>query len=190
MRDCVLDRSWRSGQDGYALVLTVRNQGGQALWSTIENVRIENNVFRGMGAGINILGRDDLHPSGRMRAVSILRNRFENVDPVAWGGSGKLVQIAGGPAGLALEGNVFSGAHTVSAISFSQPQHRADGLKVENNRFLEGEYGIHGDAAPALGKAALQMYAPDCVWSGNVMVKGPSGRAIEYPAGTTIVRGA
>ena len=42
-----------------AMVLTVRNQGGQAPWSTIEDVEIKDNIVRHASTGINILGSDN-----------------------------------------------------------------------------------------------------------------------------------
>lgn len=185
VRRCVAEYAWKSGQDGYGLVLTVRNQNGGSPWTTISDVVIEDTVWRHLGAGINILGRDDTHPSAVMTDVTIQRCTFEDVDPVAWGGAGRQVQIAGGPANLALLDNTFSGQHLNSALTFDQPQFPLLGFRAIGNRWQEGDYGITA-AGMALGKPVLDRYAPGSVWERNVIVKGASGRTIAYPAGTTL----
>lgn len=180
---------WKNGQDGYAVVLTVRNQYGGAPWSTIENVSLRNNYFVGMGAGINILGRDDSYPSRVMKNVQIYQNTFEDINAQVWGGAARQVMIQGGPQDLRLAGNTFKGSgYQNSFFTFGQPQHKLNSLAVEGNEFMEGEYGIHGEAALGLGKAAVDFYNPNGYqWSGNTVRRGPSGRAIVYPAGTTLV---
>jgi len=62
-----------------ALVLTVRNQGGKAPWSTIEDVEIKNNVVRHASTGINILGSDNEHRSQVARRIHILNNLLVDI---------------------------------------------------------------------------------------------------------------
>jgi len=185
---CTGTYSWLSGQTGFAILLTVRNQEGTAPYSTIEDVVIEDNVWRHLGAGVQILGRDDSpkKPSQRLQRVTLRRNRFEDVDPMAWGGAGRLVQISGGPADLTLDGNVFEGAHINSALTFDDVALPTERLIVTGNRFLEGTYGIKGPGVP-MGTPTLEAFAPGYVWTNNVMVKGDSGRVVPYPKGTTMV---
>jgi hypothetical protein len=57
-----------------AIVLTVRNQGGKAPWSTIEDVAITNNIVRHASTGINILGTDNEHSSMEARRIRIVNN--------------------------------------------------------------------------------------------------------------------
>ena len=59
-----------------AIVLTVRNQGGQAPWSTIEDVEIRNNEVRHADTGINILGSDNEHRSQEAKRIRIVNNIF------------------------------------------------------------------------------------------------------------------
>jgi len=64
-----------------AFVLTVRNQGGKAPWSTIEDIQIRNNVVRHAETGVNILGSDNEHQSQEAKRISVVNNLF--VDLVA-----------------------------------------------------------------------------------------------------------
>jgi hypothetical protein len=57
-----------------ALVITVRNQGGRAPWSTIEDVVIKNNIVRHASSGINILGTDNERPSREASRIHIINN--------------------------------------------------------------------------------------------------------------------
>lgn len=173
------------GQAAFAVVLTVRNQDGGAIFSTISDVLIEDNTFTHCGGGISILAVDDTHPSIRMSNMTIRRNAFVDVDPAAWGGLGREIQILSGPNGLVLDGNTFEGKNLNSAFTLAGPP--TNGLSVMNNRFQEGDYGIKGDGDFALGKDAIDHYAPGYVWTNNTMVKGTSGRSIVYPTGTILV---
>jgi hypothetical protein len=62
-------------------VLTVRNQSGTAPWSTLEDVNVTNNIVRHSGAGFNILGRDNEHPSQQAKRIRISNNLVVDVGP-------------------------------------------------------------------------------------------------------------
>ncbi len=62
-----------------AIVLTVRNQGGKAPWSTLEDVEIKNNIVRHASSGINILGSDNEKRSQEAKRIRILNNLFEDI---------------------------------------------------------------------------------------------------------------
>ena len=54
----VIENIWRAGQNGYALVLTPRNQDNTAPWTVVQDVMIRSNIVRHANGGVNILGRD------------------------------------------------------------------------------------------------------------------------------------
>ncbi|HEV7472419.1 MAG TPA: hypothetical protein VGN90_00115 [Pyrinomonadaceae bacterium] len=62
-----------------AIVLTVRNQGGKAPWSTIEDVDIKNNLVRHASSGINILGSDNERHSQEAKRIRIVNNLLEDI---------------------------------------------------------------------------------------------------------------
>lgn len=186
--NCILENNWGGqGQTGYAITLTVRNQYGGAPYSTIEDVAIEDCIVRNAASGVQILARDDSRPSGRMARVAIRRNRFEGLAGVQLAGAGHQIFISAGPEDLEIVGNTFTGSNLNSFLSFDGPSFTADRMVVTDNFAQEGEYGIFGSSAPGLGKAALDMYAPGCRWARNTIARGPSGRWVNYPDGTTVV---
>ena len=75
----LLEYNWPQAQNGFAILFTVRNQDGGAPWSTIEDVTFTNNLVRHVAAGINMLGRDDNHPSQQARRIAIRNNLFLDV---------------------------------------------------------------------------------------------------------------
>jgi hypothetical protein len=64
-----------------AFVLTVRNQGGAAPWSIVEDVNVTNNIVRHSAAGFSILGRDNEHPSEQAKRIRIANNLIVDVGP-------------------------------------------------------------------------------------------------------------
>lgn len=189
IRKNVMEYSFVDGQIGYAVVMSVRNQGGNAPWSTIKDVLYEDNITRHTAGGISFLGRDDTpgHVSVVMSNVVIKNSKFEDINS-AFGGNGRQVFIAGGPDKLTLDGNEFQcTTNPNTAFQFTQPQHILTNFLVQNQMLMiEGSYGIHGDGAPGLGTPTLNMYAPGYVWQNNKVHK--SGiRNIPWPTGTIFV---
>lgn len=180
--DNVLTDSWPQNQDGYALLLNVRNQDGRAPWSTIRDLRVQGNQIDRVANGVQILGRDDTHPSDTMDAVVLDQNTFTAVG--AYGGGGRQVFISGGPRRLTLQGNQFSpevGQLLNSFLYFDgQP---CEALTVTDNVAEEGEYGIKGEGNVSLGRQAWQVYAPDGVAARNRLRKRQSTRTVDYPDG-------
>ena len=184
-----MEYSFVDGQIGYAVVFSVRNQEGNAPWSTVKNVLYEENITRHTAGGLSILGRDDTpgHVSTVMSNVMVRKNQFLDINS-AFGGNGRQVFISGGPDALTLDGNEFQcTTNPNSALSFDQPQNLVTNLVIQNQvLFIEGSYGIFGTNAPGLGTPVLNMYAPGYVWQNNNVHK--SGiRNIPWPAGTNFV---
>jgi len=178
----IVEQVWTSGQTGYGLTLTVRNQDGGCPWCVIEDVTIRDNEIRLVGGGVQILGRDNLHPSAVMARVSLVDNRFS----ICNSGASRQVEISGGPERLTLSGNRFdacAGQHLSTFLAFSGPP--LVGLALAHNWFQEGEYGIHSSDAP-LGTETLDKYAPGYVWTSNTVTTW-NYRWIQYPPGTVRV---
>jgi len=147
-----ISQSWGGhGQDGYLLMLTVRNQGGKAPWSTIQDVDIEKNTFRAGAAAVNILAADNNHPSGTLTNVTIDSNTFMDLDSQVYTGSQKMIQIAGGPQQLAITNNGFVGKNFTSAVYFAGGPKATD-LQITGNTWPKTKYGVFGNAV-AVGQA-------------------------------------
>ena len=75
---------WKAGQEGYAIVLTVRtSQSGDV--AVVNDITITNNVLKNVGSGVNTLGADDTCISPCTNAGSQAR----------WNISNNLIMFAG-----------------------------------------------------------------------------------------------
>ena len=54
----IFENCWGQAQAGYAIVFTVRAQGGAMPWAVVEDVDFVRNIVRNSSGGVNILGRD------------------------------------------------------------------------------------------------------------------------------------
>jgi hypothetical protein len=183
--NCRMTNSWTSGQVGYGILVNVRNQDGNAPFSTIQDVVFDGCLVSAVGAGIQILGQDYAHPSGILTNLTFSNNHFEFINGSF--GAGRQILISRGGKGLQFLNNNFKGTSINSAMNFDDPTLLCEALEVSGNTFDEGDYGIFGTGAPGLGKVVLDMYAPAYKWSNNTIRKGTSGRNIVYPPGTIIV---
>lgn len=187
LKNSRLANCWTSGQTGYGILLTVRNQDGKAPFSVIEDVLIDNCDMSNVGAGFQHLGTDDTNPSGKQSRMTISNNRIQlNTDF----GAARQIFIANGSDQLKYLNNAFSyiGANEPNSFfNFDVPGVLSTGFEFDGNAFQEGDYGIFGSNAPGLGTPVLDMYAPGYKCNGNVVKKGTSGRSISYPSCITLV---
>jgi len=167
-RESVLEYGGTSdGQDGYIIVLTVRNQSGTAPWSTIEDVLLEDLTCRYGGGGISILGRDTRR-SGIMSRVTVRNVRFADLDPTGVaGGVGRLVTINGGPDRLTLEDVSGMGEHmTAGLYVVGAGKPAPTQLVVHGFDLVTHSVPVPPDVkidAGGTGLAALHAYAPDAI---------------------------
>jgi hypothetical protein len=151
--------------DEMAIRLTVRNENGTAPWSVIEDVRLENNIIRTSGGGINFLGNDDIHPSATMKRVTVVNNLFENIDSQKFGGDGRFIKTSGGEDITVANNTVFHDGNVITA--HGAPTKR---FVFRNNIFSSNNYGFVGDEV--IGKGVLAKYFADGIFSDNVIVNG------------------
>ncbi len=59
----VFENCWTADQIGYAVLFTVRSEGGRAPWATVENISFTNNTVKNTDQGIQFLGTDYPNPS-------------------------------------------------------------------------------------------------------------------------------
>ncbi|HVG53305.1 MAG TPA: glycosyltransferase family 2 protein [Vicinamibacterales bacterium] len=175
----VFERNWTHAQNGFAILFTVRNQDGGAPWSIVEDVTFVNNIVRHVGGGVNVLGRDDNHPSEQTRRLEIRNNVFLDVGG-AWG-SGRLFQLLDGTNNVTIAQN--TGLQTGS-ILFGGDHAPHTAFVFQNNIAPHNEHGIIGSSTEP-GNQTLARYFPRAVVNGNVIVGGPSG---SYPTDNTFVK--
>jgi hypothetical protein len=174
MSDCLLEYGGvAEGQGAYLMVLTVRNQDGAAPWSIIEDVVIERCLCRYGGGGVNVLGRDNVHPSGTMRNVTIRDCQFTGLNPQGlWSqggyyGSGRCTLFGGAPHGVTFDGITFDGSGMSALGYFLNAPEQPTALTLRNWKYCPTEYGWIIDAdgmdvPPA--SANLHALMPDLVY--------------------------
>jgi glycosyltransferase involved in cell wall biosynthesis len=163
----VLENNWAQAQSGFAILFTVRNQDGNAPWTTVEDVDFEGNLVRGVAAGINILGHDDLAPSQNARRITIRHCLFEDVGGPRWGGAGTFLQILEGAADVTVDH--VTALHTGSLVVAEGTPHT--GFVLRDSIAMHNLYGIVGTGT-APGKASFDAYFPKGVLQRNVIVGG------------------
>jgi glycosyltransferase involved in cell wall biosynthesis len=170
----VLEYNWPHAQNGFAILFTVRNQDGRAPWSVVEDVAFVNNIVRHVAGGINVLGRDDNHPSQQTRRIAISNNLFLDVGG-RWG-NGRLFQLLDGTHSISIDHNT---ALQTGSILFGGDHAPHTGFVFQNNITPHNEHGITGSGTES-GTQTLARYFPRAVVRGNVIIGGTEGR---YPSG-------
>lgn len=165
---------------GSAFRITIRNQDGDAPFSTIEDVVIKDNLIDGAADGINILGKDDTHPSQTLKRLTIENNLFLNVKGGnEWDGSGYFIQVADGEDISILNNTVLNTGNIVTFYG-TMPRN----FRFQDNIAGHGSYGVHGpiDLGSPMARTMFQ---------NNVFLNLngiPSGD-YAFPAGNSIVPG-
>jgi hypothetical protein len=176
----LLEYSWGMAQNGYAVVFTVRSDGG-APWSTVEDVLFANNVVRHAAGGMSIHGYDNHNPAQLSQRIAIRNNLFEDMDGKRWNGDGRLFQLLRGPKDVVIEHNTgFADNSTI--VMAGEP---LANFVFRDNIVNYGLYGIYGDGK-GLGLAAINFYLPGSEVRRNVFI-GNTGAQALYPADNTFV---
>jgi hypothetical protein len=165
----LLTNVWTSGQEGTAVLFTVRAEDGRAPWAAIEDVEFKGNVVRGAG---NCFLVHAYEGRGGRRLV-IRDNLFADIDKARWGGDGKFLVVSQWD-GLTVEQNtiITSGAIT---SAYGRP---TTGFVFRRNIVTHNEYGFHGDGREP-GAASLGAFFPGAQVSDNAIV---GGRPQDYSA--------
>ena len=173
----IFENNWVDAQAGYAVVFTVRNDNGTAPWSTIEDVTFTNNIVTNSPAALGLLGKDDLKPSQRARAILISNNLFTDITGAFLTMSGyENVTIANNTH--IQQGNIM--------LLHGEP---SPGFVYQNNvtaRDSKG-YGVMGDATGE-GLVALTRFTPSYTFRNNVIAAANSSQYPPnnfYPASAT-----
>jgi cellulose synthase/poly-beta-1,6-N-acetylglucosamine synthase-like glycosyltransferase len=168
----LLEYNWPHAQNGFSILFTVRNQDGGAPWSVVEDVTFSNNLVRHVAAGINVLGRDDNHPSRQTRRLAIRNNVFLDVGG-RWG-NGRLFQLLDGTADVTIDHNT---AIQTGSVLFGGDGAPHTGFVFQNNVVPHNEHGITGSGTGP-GTPSLERYFPEAVVRRNVLAGAAAG---QYP---------
>jgi hypothetical protein len=162
----VFEYNWLAAQNGFSILFTVRGEGGTAPWAIIHDVTFTNNIVRHVAQGINILGRDDLSPSGQTQRVLIQNNLFVDVGG-SWG-DGRLFQLLNNPADVTINHNTaFQTDSPIVAAAAA-----TTGFVFTNNITPNNLYGVAGDGTFGNPLLTLATYFPGYVFARNAIVGG------------------
>lgn len=169
----VFENNWVDGQNGTAILFTVRNQEGTAPWSVVEDVTFTNNIVRHTAAAINILGRDNNNPSEQVKRLKIKNNLFVDVNGRDWGGGNGVFLTLTESLDVAVDQNTI--IHSGNIITaYGQPN---TGFIFNNNLASHNAFGVIGDGTGS-GLPTLERYFPDLTFKKNVIAGAASSR---YP---------
>jgi hypothetical protein len=160
----LLENNWVSGQDGFAVLFTVRNQDGRAPWSVVEDVTFRGNVVRHSASGLYVLAHDDNWPSQQLKRVVVRDNLWDDIGGPRWGGGGRLFQVIARSGDVVVDHN--TARHTGNILSADGGPHT--GFVFTNNIAAHNEYGIIG-ANQTPGLPSLAAYFRDAVVRRNVI---------------------
>lgn len=149
--------------DENAMRITIRNQDGNAPWSTIEDVLFQNNIVRQSGGALLILGSDDTYKSQMMKRVKFINNLFVDLGG-KWGAEGRFMTISNGEDIVLQNNTILNNSNYITAHSFL-----TKGFVFKDNIVSNNEYGLYGDDA-GVGKPAIAKYFPASLIVNNVIV--------------------
>lgn len=167
---------WPSGQSGFALLVTPRNQSNTAPWSATQDITVRRNVFVNIAQGINIAGMDAPNISQRTNRILIQDNILQAV--AMPGGDGRMFQILGDPVNVTIDHNT---AFCPVAYVVSDGSPKTDSFTFTNNIVSQGAYGFIGSGT-AYANTTLKMYFNNNWTITNNVVIG--GSATNYPPGS------
>jgi hypothetical protein len=184
----IFEHSWKSAQDGYGIVMTPRNQGGNCPWCTVQDVTFKNNLIRHVASGLSLLGHDDEHSSALAQRLMITNNVWEDISSSNWGGSGWFALINGGinspgPSDVTITHNTaFNDSTWLYAISYYSSTatfSTKPNAVITDNIGIHNTYGVFGDNS-GTGNPTLSNYFPGVAFTKNVLLGGASKSFSSY----------
>ncbi len=209
----ILENCWKSGQQGFAFMLTPRNQYGSVTdptagnpWVNVENITITKNTIKNVGGFVDILGTDNLGKSATLHDVVISHNRIiglsatkPGINAKDLGGFGYFALINGG-VNITLDHNTCpyaSGASgTLNDLGLATPYEYLylDGdcaiqnFVFTNNILPRSKYGVIGKNA-SVGADSILKHTNGLDWRKNAVIGGPNnGQADFFPADVPAVK--
>lgn len=156
----LMTNNWTHAQDGSGVLFTVRTDSGQE--ATIEDIEFSNNIVRGSGNAVNILG----YEGKGGRRLTIRNNVFADIDGKKWDSSGQFLKATAWE-NLIIENNTVINSGNIASV-YGDP---ISGLIFRNNIVFENEYGFKGDGVNS-GKTTLDKFFPRGDVSFNAIIGG------------------
>jgi hypothetical protein len=168
-------------QNGFAVVITPRNQNGGASWTVTSDIAIVDNRFINVGSGFNIAGHDS-HPT-LMTARILIRDNIVGVTGLNRA-DGRAFQFISGGSDYTITHNTIINtalppAHPVSDLGMAQSVPKVNNFVFTNNLATLTSYGFYGSGIGE-GTRALNANFTNWTFSRNALVGRPAGA---YPGG-------
>jgi hypothetical protein len=167
----VFENNWLDSQVGFAILLTVRGEDGEAPWSAVQDVTFQHNIIKNSDHGLNMSAYDDSGPSQQTSRILIAQNYWDQV-------RGRLFQILNSPAGGTDDVSI---QHNTSNLAGSQFLNLGDTLNQPNTELVvrdnlgpAGQYGVFGGGVGS-GTVALNTYAQEWTFERNVLAGANAG---------------
>ena len=184
----VFEYSWADGQNGFAILLTPRNQNGGCNWCVVQDVTITSNLIRHAASGIETAVSDNTFVSLPTNRVLIQNNVLTDIS-TSYGGDGRgfLALSVTNSATRTTEDNITIDHNTVfadNAFLFFGESGTIPNFQLTNNLGTYGNDGIAGTDA-GVGLPALNAYVPNAVYAQNLLLTSSGGSAgDQWPNGT------
>ncbi len=169
------ENCWPSGQNGFALLLTPRNQNNTAPWCVTQDITIRRNVFVNIAQGINLLGRDAPNISQRTTRV-LIRDNVINAVKMA-NSDGRMFQILGDPEKVTIDHNT---AFCPVAYVVADGTPKTDSFSFTNNIVSQGVYGFIGTGTANANTTLAAFFNANWTISNNAVI---GGSTTNYPSG-------
>jgi hypothetical protein len=171
------ENNWADAQIGIPIVFTARNQGGNAPWSTVQDVTFTNNIVRNTQGGVNILKTDSESNGAVTSRITISNNIFDKI------GYFNAITLLRSPDSITITHNTVFKSGNIAVLDSAPGVPKGTGLVIRDNFFSEGDYGFFGSGIGE-GTLALQAYYDSYAFERN-NAAGRDGSL--YPAGNTFV---
>ena len=173
------ENNWPAAQQGFALLMTPRNQDGGAPWSIVQDITFSSNLIINVGSAFNISASDDLHPS-RATSRVLIRDNVVIVTGLQ-AASGRVFQTLGGPTDVTIDHNTaFCSAASGNAVfGMAENKLKAERYTFTNNVVSKGNWGFIGTGTGD-GLATLNAMFANWTFSRNAIIGGSSSA---YPTG-------
>lgn len=169
----LIEGNWANGQQGYALMITARSEGGACrAWCVVEDVTFRWNHVRRTGSGLNLSGRADpdlVRPSTRFLFE---HNLWDEINSGVYSGQGRIWMLQStGLADVTFSHNTAFG--TDMTVLFCD---RISRVEIEDNILSSSPgYGLWSCIGQATGIVATNHHVQDWSYLRNITINVPSG---------------
>jgi hypothetical protein len=160
----VLENTWLSSQQGYAIVIRTANTADTPVWSSVYDVELTNNIVRNVSAGLYV-GRDATGTLSRVTEIAVRNNFFEKINRV--GGLGVFLNTLGVPD-VSVDHNTVVNDGYFGLLASTWPSER---LTFTNNVMVDRGSAILGAGAVA-GLDSISRYFPRSEFFGGIFIGG------------------